>query len=83
MSLATSPYDSVLLFQNFTVPIAIYVGSEDEEFLADKVIEYKNYATKVNKYSIAKIIPHLKHLSILIEGASLINDSIKDWNKKS
>lgn len=80
MSLATSPYDPKKLFGNFTIPIAIYIGSDDEQFLPKKIIEYKKYATQVSKTSIAKIVPNLKHLSILIESASLINGGVINLN---
>jgi len=82
MSKATSPYNPKLAFENINIPFAIYIGQKDEQFIPEKVIEYKNYATKSN-INIAKIIPDLKHLSILIEAPKLINEAIINFEKIS
>ncbi len=75
MSCATTPYDIHYLFAQLNKPFAIYIGQDDEQFLSEKIVEYKK------ENSIAEIIPHAKHLSILLQAPELIAKTIWRWKK--
>lgn len=72
MSSAITPYDVRTLFAKIKKPFALYIGKQDEQFLPEKVVEYKNLACDVKDYADAKIIPEAKHLSLLLQTPALI-----------
>jgi acylglycerol lipase len=76
MSCATTPYDVQNLFAALKKPFGLYIGQEDEQFIPEKIVEYKNLALDVNDNSIAKIVPNAQHLSILLEAPKLIAETI-------
>lgn len=76
MSCATTPYEIGRLIEQVKKPFAIYIGQDDEQFLAEKVIEYKQ------EDSIAEIVPGAKHLSILNHAPELIVRSLEYFNAK-
>ncbi|HEV2601787.1 MAG TPA: alpha/beta fold hydrolase [Candidatus Babeliales bacterium] len=79
MSSATTPYDTNSVFARLNKPIALYIGDQDEQMNAEKIVDYKEKAVLVKKQSIAQIIPHAAHLSILLSAAELICKTIKRW----
>ncbi len=71
MSSATTPYNTKELFEKLKTPFAIYIGEQDEQFIPEKTVEYKQYSP-VSEESTAQILPNAKHLSILLEAPDLI-----------
>jgi acylglycerol lipase len=77
MSCATSPMDSRHIFTQLNKPFALYIGEEDEQFIPQAVVAYKNYALQVETQSYAHIIPRVKHISLLLHAPDLIAQATK------
>jgi alpha-beta hydrolase superfamily lysophospholipase len=73
MSCATTPYDIDLLLKKIDKPVGIFIGKNDEQFLPEKVIAYKNL---INAPVQTEIIENTAHLSILLQAPKLISDFI-------
>lgn len=70
MMAATSPENPQELFTKIDKPFALFAAQNDEQFIAQKIIDYKNYtATDVKNSSIAAIIPDAKHLDVMLKAA--------------
>ena len=72
MSEAITPPAPQDQFARLDRPFGLWIGSEDELFLPDKVAEFANLAAAVRADSQAGIIPGAKHLSILIQAHEFI-----------
>ncbi len=76
MSCAVTPYRARELFAQLSRPFALYIGDKDEQFVLEKVIAFKECATKVRDCSMAEIVPDAQHLSILLNSPQLIAKAI-------
>jgi len=74
MSAATTPYDVQPLLKKLNKPVGIYIGKDDEQFLPEKVIAYKDY---IPAPTTTEIIENCGHLSILVKAPELIASFIK------
>ena len=74
MSMATSPYEVTEVIKKIDKPVGLYIGQEDEQFIPEKVIAYKEF---MNVSVDAKIIENVGHLSILLNAPELIAACIK------
>jgi pimeloyl-ACP methyl ester carboxylesterase len=81
MAKATAPYHAKEIFAQLNRPFALFVGDQDEQFYPDKVIAFKEDATKVKGKSIAEIVPHETHLSIILKAPELFNEAIETLSK--
>lgn len=80
MMAATSPENPQELFTKIDKPFALFAAQNDEQFIAQKIIDYKNYAaTDIKNASTATIIPDTKHLDVMLQAAyhcaKFINES--------
>lgn len=73
MSCATTPYELSALFAKVNKPTAIYIGSDDEQFVPEKVISYKGSILAPCQ---AKVVEGAKHLSILAQAPQLIAEFV-------
>ena len=70
MMAATSPENPQELFAKINKPFALFAAENDEQFIAQKLIEYKKLAPiEIAKNSVAQIIPNAQHLDILLSSA--------------
>jgi acylglycerol lipase len=60
------------LFKSVDKPFGLWIGSDDELFLPEKVIAFGNSARLLRTGSVADIIPGAKHLSILVNAHKTI-----------
>lgn len=74
MSVATTPHNPALLFEQLDKPTYMFIGDQDEQFDAEKVIAFASYNKK--GMVTAKIVPDGKHLSILVQAPELIARAI-------
>jgi len=74
MSCATTPYELDPLLKKIDKPVGIFIGSNDEQFIPEKVIAYKKL---INAPVHTEIVEDAAHLSILIQAPKLIADYIK------
>lgn len=72
MALALTPAAPHSQFKSIDRAFGLWIGSEDELFLPDKVISFADLATSVAGESRAAIVPGKKHLSILMNAHELI-----------
>ena len=71
MMAATSPENPKELFKKLDKPFALLAAEKDEQFIASKIIAYKNCAAAdLVQDSIAEIILNAKHLDILLSAAT-------------
>jgi pimeloyl-ACP methyl ester carboxylesterase len=75
MSCATTPYDIDALLKEIDKPVGIFIGKNDEQFVPEKVIAYKDFITAPVQ---TEIIEDRAHLSILLEAPKLIADFISN-----
>jgi len=67
MTAATSPENPQELFRNINKPFGLFIAADDEQFIAEKVADYKKYVpASILKQSMVEIIDGSKHLDILI-----------------
>lgn len=69
MARAVFPYDAKSLFEGLTKPFLLIIGDKDEQFVADQVVKYKEYAGAVKDSSRSEIIEGAAHMTILLEAA--------------
>lgn len=73
MMAATSPENPQELFAQIDKPFLLLAAQNDEQFLSDKLVEYKKLAPdNISKESEAHIVPNTKHLDILLNSADAI-----------
>jgi hypothetical protein len=72
MSVALIPYAPQQQFATLDRPFGLWIGSEDELFLPDKVLAFAELAASVRSASEAMSIPEAKHLSILLNAHKII-----------
>lgn len=78
MMAATSPENPQALFAKIDKPFALFAAQNDEQFIATKLVEYKNLAPDaIQRASVAEIIPNTKHLDIMLNVA----DYYASWLK--
>ncbi|MBA3752198.1 alpha/beta fold hydrolase [Candidatus Dependentiae bacterium] len=84
MMAATSPESPRNIFAKLTTkPLALFAAENDEQFEAQKLIEYKNSIPNIySRLSIAKIVPDTKHLDIMLHSAGDCAAFIKKTNKQ-
>jgi alpha-beta hydrolase superfamily lysophospholipase len=82
MSMALTTQNPQEIFANLDKPFALYNGDQDEMFYPEKVIAYKELASKVKNQSYAELLPGEKHISILVNSAELIAHGIKKLLQK-
>ncbi len=75
MSCATSPYDTNAVFAKLDKPVIMFIGDQDEQFVAEKVMAYADANPK--NLVTGQIVPGAKHLSILLQSSDLIAQAIK------
>lgn len=70
MTAATSPENPQELFRNLDKPFCLLVAADDEQFIAQKIVDYKNYVeADLLKKSDVQIMDNTKHLDILLSAA--------------
>lgn len=75
MMAATAPENPQELFAQIDKPFLLLAAQNDEQFLSDKLVEYKNLAPEnISKKSQALIMPNTKHLDILLNAADSVAD---------
>jgi len=67
MSKAISINDPEEAFKSITKPLGVFVGSLDEQFLPQAIIDYAKLCT--NQKVMTEILPDVKHISILAHAA--------------
>lgn len=75
MSCATTPHDPQHIFEQLDKPCSLYIGADDEQFIPEKVVAFAQFNKK--DLITTQIIPHVKHLSILVDAAHLIHKAIE------
>lgn len=75
MSVALTPSAPHQQFATLDRPFGLWIGSEDELFLPDKVLAFADLAVSVRADSQVGIIPGTKHLSILVRA----HETIGPW----
>lgn len=83
MAMATTPYNPQAIFENITTPFALFVGQEDEQFMPEKLVTYKDLAVKVKNLSSASIVKNANHLSIILQAPHLFAQAIEELNKQT
>lgn len=70
MTAATSPENPQELFKTINKPFGLFIASDDEQFVAEKIAGYKQYVpADILQQSTVEIIPGAKHLDILLSVA--------------
>jgi len=69
MSMATTPYEVSNLMAKIQTSTAIFIGSDDEQFIPEKVIDF---ATLIKAPVKTILVDGAKHLSILLDAPRLI-----------
>ncbi len=73
MAAATSPYQAKTIFQAMKKPCAIFVGADDEQFLPEKIVAFKNFLSSgIKAKSNAEILPDAKHLTLILQAPELL-----------
>jgi acylglycerol lipase len=73
MSLALTPSSPRQQFASLNCPFGLWIGTEDELFLPDKVLAYGDLVAKpFRERSEVMSIPNVKHLSILVNAQEII-----------
>lgn len=81
MSIALTPDVPFEQFKKINKPFGLFVGSNDELFIPEKIISFSDLASKeIKERSLVRIIEGKKHLSILIDAGELIIDAIEMIN---
>ena len=75
MSMATTPYEVSDLIGKIKTPTAIFIGSDDEQFISSKVLSYSQLIKAPVQ---TKLIDGAKHLSILLDTPQLIAQYIQE-----
>jgi alpha-beta hydrolase superfamily lysophospholipase len=70
-------------FKSIDRPFGLWIGSDDELFLPEKVIAFGNSAKLKRNGSVADIIPGAKHLSVLLNAHKIIGPWITQMVTKS
>jgi pimeloyl-ACP methyl ester carboxylesterase len=73
MSCATTPYEIDGLLKKIVKPVGMFIGEQDEQFIAENVVSYK---TLIGTHVEAQIVKDAAHLSILIKAPQLISNFI-------
>lgn len=71
MSQATTPYQTLTIFRSVEIPTALFIAAADEQFIADAIASYADYIPS-SVYRYTEIVPHTKHLTILLQAPSII-----------
>ena len=74
-SVALTPAAPGPQFAALDRPFGLWIGSEDELFVPDRVLAYADLATGVGSLSQAAVIPGAKHLSVLVRA----HETIGPW----
>jgi hypothetical protein len=69
MSCATTPYEVEPLMKKVDKPVVLAIGQQDEQFIPEKVIAYKQHIMS-SVYS--EIVNDAGHISILVKAPALI-----------
>ena len=77
MSLACCPYEIKPIFKKLDRPFLLMIGRNDEQFIPEQVVAFKELASQVYQNSSAQIIPNATHLSIVLDSVNLISEFIK------
>ena len=75
MSLALIPSDPRGQFAALDRPFGLWIGSEDELFLPDRVLAFADLAESVRANSQSAVIPGARHLSVLLKA----HETIGPW----
>jgi acylglycerol lipase len=75
MAVALTPSAPREQFATLDRPFGLWIGSEDELFLPDKVLAFADLAGSVRAHSQVSIIPGAKHLSVLVRA----HETIGPW----
>lgn len=71
MTAATSPENPQELFRAINKPFGLFIAADDEQFVAEKMADYKKYVpANIFKQSTVQIIEGTKHLDILLSVAN-------------
>lgn len=71
MMAATAPENPQELFTKIDKPFALMAAQNDEQFMSDKLLNYKNLAsTSIVDACMAEIVPNAKHLDIMLQAAN-------------
>jgi len=73
--LALTPFSPHEQFTALNCPFGMWIGSEDELFVPEKVLAFADLAVSVRAASQASIIPGAKHLSVLLRA----HETIGPW----
>lgn len=65
MALALNPSNPSKEFANIDKPFGIWIGSEDEIMLPEKIVDFANQAKIESQQSHIEIVPGEKHITIL------------------
>lgn len=76
MSKATGPYDAKEVFTELDKPFLMLIGSSDEQFIPEKVVDFGQYAKLVNDRSMSQIVPGATHLGLVIEAPAIIAQAL-------
>jgi alpha-beta hydrolase superfamily lysophospholipase len=74
MSFATSPHEPREIFAHLDKPFALFIGSDDEQFIPSAVTAY---AALSKQPSVATVVPEATHLSIVQMAPKLIADAVE------
>ena len=74
-----APHDQFAILDR---PFGLWIGSEDELFLPDKVLAFADLAVSVRAHSQVSSIPGAKHLSVLVRSHETIGPWIADMIKE-
>jgi len=74
MSMATTPYEIDSLLPKIQKPTAIFIGTNDEQFIPQKIIDF---AHLIKTPTHTQLIDGAKHMSILLSTPELIAQYIK------
>lgn len=67
---AVAPEDPIKLFKNITKPLALFAGEKDEQFDAEKLVNYKRFFSyAIASSSEARIIPQATHFECMLQVA--------------
>jgi pimeloyl-ACP methyl ester carboxylesterase len=83
MSVSITPDHPQEQFGKIDKRFGLFIGSEDDLFVPEMVLQFANYAdSSIQKNSVSKIIENENHLSILMMADDLIGKTITDWRNK-
>jgi acylglycerol lipase len=75
MSIALTPFSPHEQFAALNCPFGLWIGSEDELFVPEKVLAFADLAVSVRADSQVSTIPGAKHLSVLLRA----HETIGPW----